>query len=154
MFTARGKMKGVVSFKLAPGDDLEQGLIEVCKKHDLQNGVILTAFGSLQSAVIKNPIYNSAVKYNTCYGEPLTLPGPIELVGTSGVICHTEDGELLPHIHISLSDQKGLGHGGHLCPGTRVAITVEGAIAEFEGINMKKVMDMERNILIFVPEEL
>lgn len=154
MYTACGSMGRVVSFKLAPGDDLEQGLIEVCKRHHLQNGVILAAFGSLQSAVVKNVIEIPGVKYNAGYGAPTELAGPIELVGTTGVICHTDDGEILPHIHITLSDHSAQGYGGHLCPGTKVKITVEGAIAEFEGINMRKLMDVERNILVFRPEQI
>ena len=147
-------MARVVSFKLAPGDDLEAGLIAVCERYQLQNGVILSAFGSLQNAIVKNVISIPTVKYNAGYGEPTELEGPIELLGASGVICHTDEGKILPHIHILLSDRNANGFGGHLCPGTKVQITVEGAIAEFEGINMRKLMDHERNILIFRPEQL
>ena len=154
MYTACGSAGRIVSFKRAPGDDLEQGLIEVCKKYDLKNGVILSAFGSLQSAVVKNVIAIPNVKYNAGYGAPIELTGPIELIGTTGVICHTDEGEILPHIHITLSDHSGRGYGGHLCPGTRVKITVEGAIAEVDGINMRKLMDTERNILVFRPEQM
>lgn len=154
MYTACGTPGRVVSFKLSPGDDLAEGLTEVCRKYDLKNGIILNAFGSLQNAVVKNVIHIPGVKYEAGYGEAMELKGPIELIGTAGVICHTDDGGIQPHIHISLSDKNAHGFGGHLCPGTRVQITVEGAIQEFEGINMRKIMDRERNILVFRPEQL
>lgn len=147
MYSAWGVTGRVVSFKLSPGDDLAEGLTAVCEKYQLKNGVILNAFGSLQSAVVKNVIHIPDVKYEAGYGEPVCLKGPIELVGTQGVICHTDDGGIQPHIHISLSDKRARGFGGHLCPGTKVLITVEGAILEFNNINMRKLMDTERNIL-------
>jgi len=153
MLTACGTMKRIVTFKLTIGTDLMKGLIDVCEKYGLQNGVILSAFGSLENAVVKNVISIPGVKYGAGYGEATFLDGPIELLGTSGIICHDDDGSLLPHIHITLSDKDAQGFGGHLCEGTRVQNTVEGAIAEFEGINMRKVIDWERNLMVFQPEQ-
>lgn len=153
MFMANGTISRVVSFKLSPGSDLMQGLINVCVENQIQNGVILCALGSLQNAVVKNVIHIDGVKYSAGYGEPVNLNGPIELVSTSGVICHDDQGHVLPHIHVVLSDRYANGHGGHLCEGTKIQITVEGAIAEFASINMRKVLDVERNIMIFKPEQ-
>jgi predicted DNA-binding protein with PD1-like motif len=152
MFTACGTIKRVVAFRLTNGTDLMSGLIDVCQKYALKDGVILSAFGSLESAVVKNVISISGEKYGAGYGAPTFLPGPIELLGSSGIICHDDDGNLLPHIHITLSDKDSCGFGGHLCEGTLVQNTVEGVIAEFEGINMRKIKDVERNMMVFSPE--
>ena len=48
------------------------------------------------------------------YGEPTILYGPIELTAAAGMICHDDDGNLLLHVHMSMSDQHGTGHGGCL----------------------------------------
>lgn len=154
MFTAIGAPGRIVAFKLSPGDDLMHGLIDVCKKTGIQNGVILCGIGSLSQAVVKNVIYIPGIKYEAGYGEPVHLNGPIELTGTYGIICHDDQGNILPHIHITLSDKNAAGYGGHLCEGTTVRITVDGAIMEFNGINMRKSMDQERNILVYRPEEI
>ncbi|MDY3233490.1 MAG: PPC domain-containing DNA-binding protein [Erysipelotrichaceae bacterium] len=154
MFTAVGSPGRIVSFKLSPGDDLMQGIINVCEKAHIQNGAIICAIGSLSNAVVKNVIYIPNVKYEAGYGEPTRFEGPIELTGASGIICHDDNGKLLPHIHITMSDKDAHGFGGHLCEGTTVRITVDGAIMEFDHINMHKVMDQERNIMVFRPEEI
>lgn len=154
MYTACGTAGRIVSYKLSPGDDLMEKYVEICNMYDLKNGVILSGFGSLQNAVVKNVIAIPGVKYGAGYGGDTELDGPIELIGVSGIICHTDEGDVQPHIHIILSDKEGNGYGGHLCEGTKVQITVEGAIAEIDGVNMRKLMDHERNILVFRPEQL
>ena len=150
MLTACGKSGRIVAFKLAPGDDILDGIVEVCEKYDLRNGMIIGAIGSLQNAIYKKVICIPEAKYHAGYGDDIHTDGPLELVGMSGIICHSDDGEILPHIHITMND----GLSGHLCPGTKVAITVEGAIIETENINMRKVMDTERNIMVFRPEQM
>jgi predicted DNA-binding protein with PD1-like motif len=105
----------------------------------------------LSKAVFKNPIPVAGIKYGAAYGEAIVLEEPIELVATSGLIIHDDDQNLLPHIHMAMSDRTGKGYGGHLFPGTTVLITVEGAIMEFEKINMRKILD-DRNVMIFKPE--
>lgn len=149
MFTACGKSERIVAFKLMPGDDVLEGIVQICEQYSLFSGMVIGAVGSLQNAVYKKIVYIPEAKYHAGYGADICTDGPLELIGMSGIICHADDGQVLPHIHIALND----GMGGHLCPGTKVAITVEGAIIETEGINMRKIMDVERNIMVFYPEQ-
>lgn len=44
---------------------------------------------------------------STTYGEPTILEGYYELINLSGMICHDEDGKILPHIHLTISDMQG-----------------------------------------------
>jgi predicted DNA-binding protein with PD1-like motif len=153
-FDAEGTISRVVAFKFQAGADLYDAIVELCEKHNIAGGVILSAFGSLKEAHIKDPIPMNNNRYGAGYGDEEVYEFPMELVATNGVICTREDGVIEPHIHVSLSAVNGWTAGGHLCKGTKTLITVEGAIAVFAGIDMKKVLDKERNIYIFKPEEI
>jgi len=152
-YDAEGTLSKVVAFKFAPGADVYDAIVELCEKHGIGGGVILSAFGSLSEAHIKNPIRMNTNRYGAGYGDEEVYVKPMELVATNGVICTREDGVIEPHIHVSISGEGGFSAGGHLCRGTKVLITIEGAIAAFEGIDMKKTLDKERNIYVFRPEE-
>ena len=153
-FDAEGTISRVVAFKFQAGADLYDSFVELCEKHGIGGGVILSAFGSLKEAHIKAPIAMNTNRYGAGYGDEDVYEFPMELVATNGVICTREDGVIEPHIHVSLGAVNGWTAGGHLCQGTKILITVEGAIAEFGGIDMKKILDKERNIYIFKPEEI
>lgn len=59
------------------------------------------------------------------------------------MICHDDDGNLLLHVHMSMSDQHGTGHGGHLIEGTKVLLTTDMVIAELDGL--VRAEDLMRN---------
>ena len=59
------------------------------------------------------------------------------------MICHDDDGNLLLHVHMSMSDQHGTGHGGHLIEGTKVLLTTDMVIAELDGLVMGRRFDEE-----------
>jgi len=151
-YDAEGTLSRVVAFKLMPGADLYDAIVELCEKHGIGGGVILSAFGSLKEAHVKNPVFMNTNRYGAGYADEEVYVKPMELAAANGVICTREDGIIEPHIHVSLSGEGGFAAGGHLCRGTKVLITVEGAIAAFEGIDMKKELDAERNIYVFHPE--
>jgi len=87
------------------------------------------------------------------YGEVLHLTGPIELVSASGIICHDDEGNTNLHVHVSLSDRHGGGHGGHLVEGTKVLLTVDVVIAEIEGMVMGRKFDDELQVPLFAPRQ-
>ena len=47
---AQGKLGRVIVVRLRPGADVLLSLEEACREHNITNGVILSAIGSLQSA--------------------------------------------------------------------------------------------------------
>ncbi len=152
MISAAGKIGRIVAFRLAPGEDLLEGLAEACKKHELNNGIILTGIGSLRVARFFNPVPLPSKKIGYGYGDPIVLTGPIELLSASGMICKGDNGETLFHIHCSFSDQNGGGWGGHLIEGNTVLITADFVIAEVEDINMGRRFNEEVELLIFNPQ--
>ena len=88
------------------------------------------------------------------YSEPVTLKGPIELTNASGMICHDTEGNILLHVHISLSDRYGNAHGGHLIEGNKVLLTVDMILGEVEGIDMGRGYDEALEVPLFAPRQL
>lgn len=152
MEMAQGKLGRVIALRLKPGTDVLLGLTEACKRNGINNGVILSAIGSLDGVQFCNPV-ELPTKAGYGYGETLHLTGPIELTNASGIICHDDEGNTNLHVHISLSDRHGNAHGGHLVEGTKVLLTTDVIIAEIEGLVMGRKFDEELEVPLFAPRQ-
>lgn len=150
---AQGKLGRVIAVRLKPGTDVLLGLEEACKRNHINNGVILSAIGSLDGVKFCNPVELPEKKAGYGYGEVLHLTGPIELTSAAGIICHDDEGNTNLHIHMSLSDRYGNAHGGHLVEGTKVLLTVDVILAEIEGLVMGRKFDDELEVPLFAPRQ-
>ncbi len=153
METALGKLDRVLALRLRPGTDVLKGLEEACKRNNINNGVILSAIGSLDGVHYCNVVELPEKKAGYGYGEVLHLTGPIELTGATGIICHDDEGNTNLHVHMSLSDRYGNAHGGHLVEGTKVLMTVDVILAEVEGLVMGRKFDEELEVPLFAPRQ-
>ncbi len=152
MEMAQGKLGRVIALRLKPGTDVLLGLEEACKRNGINNGVILSAIGSLDSPHFCNPV-ELPTKAGYGYGETLHLTGPIELTNASGIICHDDEGNTNLHVHMTVTDRHGNAHGGHLVEGTKVLLTVDVIIAEIEGLVMGRKYDNELEVPLFAPRQ-
>ena len=152
MEMAQGKLGRVIAVRLKPGTDVLLGLQEACERNGINNGVILSAIGSLQDPHFCNPV-ELPTKAGYGYGETLHLTGPIELTSASGIICHDDEGNTNLHVHMTLTDRHGNAHGGHLVEGTKVLLTVDVIIAEIEGLVMGRKFDEELEVPLFAPRQ-
>ena len=151
---AEGNLKKVITFRLEPGTDVLEGLETVCQERGIQNGVILSAIGSLDGVCFCNPVELPDKKAGYGYSDTTFLAGPIELTSATGMICHNERGEILLHVHMSLSDRYGNAHGGHLVAGTKVLLTTDVVIAELDGLVMGRRFDEELEVPLFAPRQI
>lgn len=152
MEMAQGKLGRVIAVRLKPGTDVLLGLQEACKRNGINNGVILSAIGSLQDPHFCNPV-ELPTKAGYGYGETLHLTGPIELTSASGIICHDDEGNTNLHVHMTVTDRHGNAHGGHLVEGTKVLLTVDVILAEIEGLVMGRKFDEELEVPLFAPRQ-
>ncbi len=152
MEMAQGRLGRVIAVRLKPGTDVLLGLQEACERNGLNNGVILSAIGSLQDPHFCNPV-ELPTKAGYGYGEVLHLTGPIELTNASGIICHDDEGKTNLHVHMTLTDRHGNAHGGHLVEGTKVLLTVDVILAEIEGLVMGRKFDEELEVPLFAPRQ-
>lgn len=150
---AQGKLGRVIAVRLRPGADVLLGLTEACKRNNINNGVIVSAIGSLDGVKFCNPVELPETKAGYGYGEILHLTGPIELTSAAGIICHDDEGTTNLHVHVNLSDRHGNAHGGHLVEGTKVLLTVDAVIAEVEGIIMGRRFNEELGVPLFAPRQ-
>lgn len=149
---AEGKLGRIVALRLTPGTDVLLGLTEACKRAGINNGVILSAIGSLDSPHFCD-VVELPTKAGYGYGETLHLTGPIELTNASGIICHDDEGVTNLHVHMTLTDRHGNAHGGHLVEGTKVLITVDVVVAEIEGMVMGRKFSEEMGVPLFAPRQ-
>ena len=152
--SAKGTIKDIVAFRLKPGMDVLEGITEVCKQHGIKNGIIMSALGSWRQAAFYNPVTTQSGKPG--YGEPIILRGNgfLELVSLSGMICHDDEGNILPHIHLTISDERGNAYGGHLIKGCEVLLTTDVVIVILDGIVMGRRFDEEAGVHLFAPRSI
>ena len=96
---------GVVVVSLGNGDLLLESLRQVAREADIHTGVLMTGLGSLSAGHIHYVVSNDMPPRD----QFVKLPGPLEVVGFSGIIAGYE-----PHVHISLMAKDGKFFGGHL----------------------------------------
>ena len=73
MEMAEGRLGRVIALRLKPGTDVLLGLTEACKRAGINNGVILSAIGSLDGVSYCNPVELPDKKAGYGYGEVLHL---------------------------------------------------------------------------------
>lgn len=147
-----GELGRTVVFRFGPGVDLMQGLIQVCQENNIKSGVITACIGSLKSCKFMTVVDKVGTKFGAGYGDPIVREGPIELLAVKGMICFLEDGTIVPHLHVTLSDDEGNSFGGHLADdGNPTLITVEGAITEIEGVENIRKFNGEAELMLLSP---
>lgn len=130
--------------RLEPGDDLIQGIKEVCQTNEIFNGVILCCIGSLDKAVFS---YGKLLRDPTVADAEenrLEIEGPLSLVACQGVVCRTEpEGDLSVHLHGMVQDNNGRVVGQDFAEfGNIVFNTVDLVIADI-GIDIIRRRDPE-----------
>ena len=103
------------TLRLKPGDDVKIKLEEFVKVHKLEAVSIVTAVGSLTQYNLR-----FANQSNTT-----TKTGHFEIVSFTGLL-----GVDNCHLHLSVSDDKGMTVGGHMKEGNIVYTTLEITLIE------------------------
>jgi predicted DNA-binding protein with PD1-like motif len=113
-------------FRLRPGDDLLDSIRAFVHARHLQSAVILSAVGSLT---------DTSIRYANQPGSAHKT-GHFEIVSITGTV---EDGG--EHLHLSVSDEKGVTTGGHLLAGCKIYTTAEIVLGEVRGVHFARETD-------------
>lgn len=113
--------------RLFPGDDPKVKLQNFVNEKKLKAVIILSAVGSLTTAVIRYANEDNSA----------TLTGHFEVVSLVGTLGSTSGS----HIHISVSDKTGKTLGGHLEAGSKVYTTLEVALGSVNEVEFRREHD-------------
>lgn len=122
----------VHAFRLPPGAELKQALLDYAARHNIQAGYVATCVGSVSSATLRMATCLSpsdARPRLRQYDDPHKI---LSLVGTVG-----PDGA---HLHVALSDGEGAVVGGHLIA-TTVFTTAEVVLHAAPGAKFARTLD-------------
>lgn len=145
-----GSLSNGIMIRVPPGEDLIEGIEEVCEHLDIKSGAITCCIGSLQEASFMF-LVPSTNKVGAAYTDPTTIPGPLQIVSAQGVIGQDE-GNVFVHVHGLLIDKDGNVHGGHLIKGeTPVLITSDIVIVKIEGAQLYRTYDPQVEFKLLVP---
>jgi hypothetical protein len=134
----------VIVVGLEPGEMLLESVREAVRRHDIQNGVVVSGIGTLKSCHLHHIEHTDFPPKNRFF----KIEKPLELSSVSGVIA---DGE--PHLHVVVSYRDEEVYTGHLEEGSEVLYLAELVILKFNELRMTRHPDVERRIRLLGPKE-
>lgn len=138
---------GRIVGRLKNGDDLLNGMKEVCRQFGLE-AAQFQCIGSILEATYVQPEQTSTGELR--YSEKIKSATPIELLSGTGFIGFDEKGELDVHFHGVFVDCNQTIDGGHfICGSNPVAVTVEFILFPMPSITMKRKEDEVYGIPVF-----
>ena len=144
----------IIPVRLLPGTDIMDGLKKVAEDNGIRAGYLLMAIGTVNQLTLQIFRPRPESRLGAGYTDPETIPGPIEILGLSGIISETEDGETALHLHASFCDKEGKILGGHVVAGGNpVCATLDACVAEVTGARFMTRYDEETDLSLFSPEE-
>ena len=142
-----------IAAHLKPGTDLVSGIEAVCQKHHIEYGYFGSVMGSLSQATYIVPLKDPTQPLGFRFCEPIEVDGPIDLLGGQGVICQSEKGELMIHLHAQGVTPDRVVFGGHFSAGGNpVLATIDLVIVEFDGAKLMRRYDPSSGLMVFSPE--
>ena len=125
-----GQIQEVIRIRLDRDDLLLESILAAIKTHDIQDGAVLTAVGSLQECT-----YHGVVSLAAAPEQKFTTRKEVmEILNVNGIIAAGE-----PHLHMTLSGTTGSAFGGHLEKGCKVLYRAEITIAKFTGTRLARI---------------
>ena len=117
-----GRMGRVAYARIAPNEDLVQGVEKLCLAEGFKNAFVRGALGSLVDACL-----------NTLDGQCLQIKGPaVEIVSLAGEVRSQDDGSLSASLSGVVADAQGKVYGGPFVAGSNpICMTFEVTLEEW-----------------------
>jgi predicted DNA-binding protein with PD1-like motif len=128
------RIEDVIRIRMDRDDLLLETILDTIKKHNIQDGAVLSAAGTLQVCTF-HAVKSLAAKPEQKF---TTKQGPLEILNINGIIAAGE-----PHLHMTLGDTSGAAIGGHLEMGCKVLYRAEITIAKFAGTKVARLPNKE-----------
>ncbi|SET08070.1 protein of unknown function [Natronincola peptidivorans] len=152
---AEGTQGRVIMARLLPGSDLVKSIEEICRKRDIDNGIITTCVGSLKEAAFIYALPFEGNYFNMVYSEPVLKTGIFEFLNGQGIVAKSEDDKFQIHLHGTISDSDMKVYGCHILEeGNIILATMEVVITEIKDMKLAREYDEKSGFSFFQPKEL
>ena len=132
-----GQVGRICFSRIFEDEDLVEAIKKRVEEGDVKAGVFIL-IGTLKKAVLG---YYKGGEYKL-----IQLDGPLEIASCMGNIAVNEQGKIIVHPHVVVSNEKSEAFGGHLMKGSLVGATAELVVFEGVGVNLRRAFD-EKNKL-------
>jgi len=102
--------------RLDPGEELHESLCKVARMEGIGAAAVTSGIGRVENALVGH------LDAQSTYQQHMLI-GPVELLSIQGNIASLK-GEPFSHLHVVVSDDEHVVHGGHLFE-ARVTVTAE-----------------------------
>ncbi len=127
----------VFFLRLDPGDYVLEGIIDLAKKENIRDGVIISAIGTLDECRLHMV---TTIDYPVVEHFKNWKNKPLELTAITGIIA---DGK--PHLHAVVGDTEKA-YAGHLHEGCRVLYIAEIVILELKSAFLTRVLNENKHL--------
>ena len=150
---AIGKAGKLIPARLRTHTDITAGLKAVCEENSIKFGAVLFGIGSIRKVTYQILGDKPESPMGAGYLDPVTLPGPIEVISMHGIIFQSDDGQTLMHLHGTFCDKEGKVFGGHIVAGENpVLATLDAYIVETDGAETIRQMDEDIGMGVGIPQ--
>ena len=126
--------------RLDENEDLLDAIKERAERNRVNTGFFFL-IGTVKKAVLGF--------YKEGNYKPIHVAGPLEIVCCTGNVSKREDGQLVAHAHLVVSNEEGITFGGHLLSGCPIDATGELVLVETPSAKLKRVLDKKRNLYLW-----
>lgn len=139
-----GKPGRIIIASLAPGSQLTDSILEICRQEKIETALILSFIGTVNELYLRNPRDTTVLPVTneaefSLQVDTMVLKRQMEILSVQGNVT-TFEGELFLNLHGLFSEAGGIVHGGHIF---RATIWSQGELF-LQEINGAKV-DRERD---------
>lgn len=135
--SAVGDVGRIYVSRLLEDEDLLDGVKKRADEGNVKAGLVIL-IGTLKSVTLGF--------YKDRRYEPIRIHGPLEIASCTGNLSTSENGEIIVHAHLVVSNENGEAFGGHLMKGSQVGATAELVIIEAKNLVLHRVLDEETNL--------
>jgi len=129
---AAGQIIRIHVFRLLEDEDLLEAIEKRTKENNIKAGVF-TLIGALKNVIIG--CYKNGEYVDT------RLDGHMEIASCNGNVAVDDQGDIIIHSHLVVSNEKGEAFGGHLMKGSHVGPTAELMMLEASDMILQRALD-------------
>jgi predicted DNA-binding protein with PD1-like motif len=138
--------------KIAPGESLQQRLVDFAAAADVRFAVVVSAVGSVRDARFRGIKAGAKLPLTRPRVHDHEVEGPLELLGLNGNLFPDERGGVDCHLHLVASRSSGEVLGGHLYDAT-VFATCEIVLSEIRAEGVERHLSKTGGIrTVFIEE--